>query len=118
MLIGISGIGPKSGLAILSIADVATIKRAVSEGDTSYLTRVSGIGKKNAQKIVLELRDKLGATDLTNENLSLKDEAEALDALQALGYTQREARDALREVPKETTDAAARIKEALKLLGK
>ena len=57
MLISISGIGPKSALGILSIADVETLKQAISSGDSSYLTKVSGIGTKIAKKIVLELND-------------------------------------------------------------
>ena len=63
MLIGISGIGPKSALAILGIASVDIIRSAVSSGDTTYLTKVSGIGRKNAEKIVLELKDKLSKDD-------------------------------------------------------
>ena len=61
MLIEISGIGPKSALVIMGQAGVETLKKAISSEDVSYLTKVSGIGKKTAQKIVLELKDKLGA---------------------------------------------------------
>ncbi|HEC30579.1 MAG TPA: Holliday junction branch migration protein RuvA, partial [Candidatus Yonathbacteria bacterium] len=60
MLIGISGVGPKSALGIMGVAPLDTLKTAIASGDMSYLTKVSGIGKKNAEKIVLELRDKLG----------------------------------------------------------
>lgn len=117
MLVSIPGIGPKSGLAILSLADVPTLTSAVMHGDSSYLTRVSGIGKKNAEKIVLELKDKLGAAPYTGEDENLKGAADALEALAALGYSTKEAREALRKVPDKITSTGARLKEALKILG-
>jgi len=116
MLIGISGIGPKSALGILSLADVKTLRSAIAHGDTSYLTRVSGIGKKNADKIVLELRDKLGALEADETHPS--DHADTYEALRALGYGAKEARDALMELPKELTDTGERLKAALQKLGK
>lgn len=117
LLISISGIGPKSALGILNIADVATITTAVRAGDSSYLTRVSGIGKKNAEKIVLELTDKLdkGAEDETDTDL--KGDMEALEALIALGYSAGASREALKAVPKEAKTPSERIKAALKALG-
>ncbi|MFQ5661926.1 MAG: Holliday junction branch migration protein RuvA [Candidatus Paceibacteria bacterium] len=118
MLISISGIGPKSGLAILSVADVNTLKAAVSSGDSSYLTKVSGIGRKSAGKIILELRDKLGAIEGKTDSDQMRDEMETLEALQALGYSIREARDAMKKIDKTTTGAGDRIREALKILGK
>src|SRR3989344_8302402 len=59
MLINVSGIGPKGALVILGVATINTLKRAISTGDIGYLTKISGIGKKTAEKIVIELRDKL-----------------------------------------------------------
>jgi Holliday junction DNA helicase RuvA len=119
MLIQISGIGPKSALGVLSVAPLDTLKNAVSSGDTSYLIKVSGIGKKVAEKIVLELRDKLGALEgVEGGSVILKEEGDVLDALQSLGYSLREARDALKQIPETATDTNSRIKEALKLLGK
>lgn len=116
LLIGISGIGPRSALGILNIAPVENIKKAVSSGDSSYLTKVSGIGRKTAEKIVLELRDKLGA-HIDVSTPELKEEADAIEALESLGYTQHEARDALKSVPHTTTGTSKRVKEALKNLG-
>lgn len=113
-LITISGIGPRSALSIIGIASLDTLKRAIQSGDTGYLTKVSGIGKKTAEKIVLELRDKFGAGTQTND---LKSEAEALEALKAIGYSTQEGRDALKKVPIEIEGTNARIKEALKILG-
>ena len=119
LLIQISGIGPKSGLGVLAVAPLDTLKRAISSGDTSYLTKVSGIGRKIAEKIVLEVREKMGGLDLGEAgNAALKEEGDVLEALQSLGYTLREAREALKEIPPETEGTEARVKEALKKMGK
>ncbi len=117
MLIGISGVGPKSALGIMGVAPLDTLKSAIASGDTSYLTKVSGIGKKNAEKIILELRDKLGAIESESKTGVFSADTDVIDALQALGYSATEAREALKEVPKETTGASKKITEALKHLG-
>ena len=113
MLINVSGIGPKGALSILGIASLETLKKAISTGDISYLTKSSGIGKKTAEKIVIELRDKLGK-DTSSQ--SLQGELDALEALKSLGYSQNEARDALKKVSPDL-DTNAKIREALKSLG-
>jgi len=115
LLIGISGVGPKSALSILSLAPPETLRKAISSNNTSYLTQVSGIGRKIAEKIVLELRDKIGS--LESDGNSLEQEGEAIMAMEALGYSAREAREALRQIPADITDTGAKIKEALKNLG-
>ncbi len=117
MLIDISGIGPRSALSIIAIAPIETLKRAIGSGDISYLTKISGIGKKTAEKIVIELRDKLSALGHKNENGEHKGELDALEALKSLGYSQNEARDALKEIPSTIIGTSSRIKEALKILG-
>ncbi len=115
LLINISGIGPKTAIAILNVAGPEIIKKAVVSGDTSYLTKVSGIGKKTADKIVRELEDKIGALA---EGASVQEEVDAVEALRSLGYSQSEAREALKKVPQLVTGAGERIKAALKILGK
>lgn len=115
LLITISGIGPKTALGIMNVASPATLRQAVGSGDSSYLTRVSGIGKKNAEKIVLELKDKLAFT-AEERGVSASAEGDALEALVSLGYNERDAREALKKVSKDTKDAGARVKAALKLL--
>ncbi len=117
MLLTVSGIGPKSALAILDIASVETLRSAISTGRSEYLTKVSGIGRKTAEKIVLELRDKVGAS-AHDEGASLKGDEEALEAMKALGYTGAEARDALRKVPKDIESSSERLREALKIMGR
>lgn len=115
LLITISGIGPKSALGILNVASPATLRQAVANSDTSYLTRVSGIGKKNAEKIVLELKDKLKVTT-EDKALDTRSEGDALEALVSLGYSERDAREALKKVSKDTEGASERVKNALKIL--
>ena len=117
-LISISGIGPKSALGVLSLAPVDAIKRAISSGDTSYLTKVSGIGRKTAEKIVLELKDKLGFGKVSFGGEEMKEDADILDALVSLGYSQREAREMLQKIPSNIQGREKRLKEALKMLGK
>src|SRR3989344_6054752 len=116
LLISISGIGPKTALGILNVSTVANIRKAVSTGDTSHLTKVSGIGKKIADKIVLELKGKFGADE--DSGISLRDEVDALEALKAIGFGHKEARDALKEVDVSITNTGERVKKALKILGK
>ena len=113
MLLGVSGIGPKSALGILSIASIDTLRQAIGTGDTSYLTKVSGIGRKTAEKIVIELRDKIG---MGTGDAALQEELDALEALKSLGYSQAEAREALKKVA-PGTDTNSKIREALKILG-
>ncbi len=117
MLIQISGIGPKSGLGVLAVAPLDTLKRAIAGGETSYLTKVSGIGRKTAEKIILELREKLGDMGEAS-GLTLKEDRDVLDAMESLGYSKQEAREAIKEIPKTITGASQRVKEALKILGK
>lgn len=116
LLLTVSGIGPKSALAILDIAAVETLRSAIAKGNAGYLTNVSGIGKRTAEKIVVELKDKVGlAAEGTSE--SLKGDEEALEAMRALGYSAAEARDTLRKVPSSITNSNDRLREALKILG-
>lgn len=117
LLLSVSGIGPKSALAIVDIASVETLRSAISTGRSEYLTKVSGIGKKTAEKIVLELRDKIGLGTAL-EGASLKGDEEALEAMRALGYSAGEARDALRKVPAEIEKSSDRLREALKIMGR
>ncbi len=114
LLITISGIGPRTALNILNAATPAMLRQAVASADTSYLTRVSGIGKKNAEKIVLELKDKLKIA--REDLLDTRSEGDALEALVSLGYSERDARQALKKVSKDIKSASDRVKAALKIL--
>jgi Holliday junction DNA helicase RuvA len=117
LLITVSGIGPKSALAILSVASEHTIREAIISEDTSYLTKVSGIGKKNAEKIVLELKGKFKDDVFVGGNgKDVTKEALAVDALKSLGFDEREARDAVKKMDKELS-AEEMIRLALKEIG-
>jgi len=115
LLLSVSGIGPKSALSILSLADTTTLVNAISAGKASYLTGISGIGKKTADKVVLELKDKVDEFGIASEYAD-GDEA-ALEALRGMGYSQREAREALRRVPDGVEGEGARLHSALRSLG-
>ena len=117
MLISISGIGPKAGMSILSIADAKTIRNAIANEDPSILTKVSGVGKKTAERVILELRNKIGQLG-THEKQEVSADSDAIDALIAMGYSVTQARETLKLVPNEITDVAKRVTAALKLLGK
>ncbi len=112
LLISISGIGPKSALNILSLTALPQLKRSIGSGDVGYLTKVSGIGKKNAEKIILELKDKVGNLEVGGERTS--EDMDALEALLSLGYSERDAREALREA--EGTTSQEKIRSALRQL--
>jgi Holliday junction DNA helicase RuvA len=115
LLICISGIGPKTALGILNVATPEMLRQAVATEDTSYLTKVSGIGKKNAEKIVMELKDKLVTTTADLEGAA-RGAGDVMEALLSLGYAERDVRDALKKMPKELVGTGERVKYALKLL--
>ncbi len=119
LLITVSGIGPKTALGILNSASVESIERAVSTGDTSHLTKVGGIGKKVAEKIVLELKDKIQTTSHSPEHeKAMRDDSDVIEALKALGYKDNESREVLKKLDKSIKDTGAKVKAALKVLSK
>jgi Holliday junction DNA helicase RuvA len=115
-LLKISGVGARTALAVLSGLSVADLHRAVSEQDSGRLTKVPGIGKKTAERLLLELRDKLDATAAAGA-AAAADGGDIVNALLALGYNGKEASWAVRQLPAGTgvTDG---IRQALKLLSK
>lgn len=117
LLISISGIGPKVALSILSIADVKTIRTAIVNKDPGILTRVSGVGKKTAERVIVELQNKVESVDIDDQAGALAGQ-DAIEALVSLGYSVTEAREALKSVPADVADVGKRIRQALKNLGK
>lgn len=113
-LIGISGIGPKVALAVLSAASLEQLKQAIVAGDPDLLRGVSGVGKKTAERIVMELRGKVEA--LAGASVSSGDAA--YQALVGLGYTGQQAADAVAQIPTDIKGDQDRIKAALKGLSK
>jgi Holliday junction DNA helicase RuvA len=117
-LISVKGVGPRMALAILSVAGVEQVRQAIASGDTKFITQASGVGKKVAERIVVDLKDKVGlaasesATDfLTTPAANPNDEA--LQGLVALGYSVKDAASALEKVDTKLSPAE-RIKLALK----
>jgi Holliday junction DNA helicase RuvA len=121
ILISVSGIGPKSGMGILSLADPYTIKTAIIQEEPGILTRVSGIGKKTADRVILELKHKFSVDDLEtlsdSAQINVNEHHDAIEALVGIGYGQNEVRKVLSEIPKEKS-LEERIRLALRELGK
>ncbi|OBS62843.1 Holliday junction ATP-dependent DNA helicase RuvA [Enterococcus mundtii] len=126
-LVSVSGIGPKSALAIMASDDHSGLIQAVETGDVTYLTKFPGVGKKTAQQMILDLKGKFGELSIDTP-FSLFDEAtvqdasalsEAMEALSALGYSEREIKRVekqLKEIDNQTTDEY--LRQALKLMMK
>lgn len=115
LLNSVSGIGPKTALSILDAASVPALRQAVVSGKTDPLTKVSGIGKKNADKIVLELKGKIGAEE-GGKNVK-EDDVEVFEALVALGYSDKESREIIKQIPENVEGTSARVRKALEVLG-
>lgn len=115
-LLTLPKIGPKSALQILSQASPELLKKAVASQDFEHLSKVSGMGKKTAEKVVLGLKDVFGAGAFLSTGE--QSDGDVIDALTTLGYSQKEARDVVQKLDRSVTDTNARIKEALKLLSR
>ncbi len=120
LLLSVSGVGPKSALAVISLATPTDIIEAIIRGDANLLTKVSGIGKKTAERLVLELKSKVAR--ISGSNISIGNTysgtSDELDALISLGYSVGEAREALNQVEPAITSSGGRVKAALKQLGR
>lgn len=125
MLITVSGIGPKGGLAILSTLDVNSLKVAIVSGDSKAIAKAPTIGAKTASKVILELKDKIDTEgifgssvedEMSNDGMSLAFRQDALDGLLALGFSKSQSLMAIKKAmgSKEYTDAGLLLKDALK----
>lgn len=106
-LLTVSGVGPKTALSVLRRAPKESVEGAIHSRDLTYLTKVVGLGKKSAEKMLVELADKVTASSHSDTD------NEVFDTLVALGYTEREARKALQSIPESITGKDARLKAAL-----
>jgi Holliday junction DNA helicase RuvA len=117
-LLSVNGVGPKMALSILSVASLEHVRRAIAAGDTKFITQAVGVGKRVAERVVVDLKDKVGlassedATSFLNTPLGNPND-EALQGLIALGYSVMDATAALKDVDEKLTPAE-RIKQALK----
>ncbi len=125
----VSGVGPRLALAVLAVHDPTAVRRALGSGDIAALTKVPGIGKKGAERLVLELRDKLGALAGSSDGASIGHQRmdgepwreQVREALVGLGWTVRQADDALDRVAPQAADGAsvsAMLRSALRELGR
>ena len=116
-LITVSGVGPKIGLSILSSYPAEEIKKAITEADTNFFLSVSGVGKKNAQKIIVELKSKFGSVRELDLSADEKQKyAELIEALKSLGYKVSEIRPLLKNLPPEVSGLEEQVRYALKSL--
>ena len=118
MLITVQGVGPKAALAILSLGDSEIVRNAIANGDSAFITKASGVGKRIAERVVVDLTDKVGLALQTNVNTvgmshQLQYSDEALEALMALGYNLNDATRALEGIPTNLS-TADRVTQALK----
>ncbi len=115
LLLSVDGIGPKSALAVLSTLSPDAIRRAIFHEQPEVFTRVPGVGKKTAQKILLQLQDRIPAMSGLEPALAISDvDTEVIGALTALGYSVVEAQSALQSIPRDTPqDVEARLRAAL-----
>jgi Holliday junction DNA helicase RuvA len=121
-LLGVSGIGPKIALATLAVYDANALRRALADGDVTALTRVPGIGKRSAERLVLELRDKIGAVS-PSAGAAVNGHSvrgPVVEALVGLGFALKQAEDATDKVLAGDDDAttSSALRSALSLLGK
>ncbi len=118
LLVSVSGIGPKNALNIMSSVEPKHLKAAVINNDPDYLKKISGLGPKTAQRLIMELQNKVDYLETGDmEGMDLGQEGEATEALLTLGYTLNQAKEALKEDAKGQT-LEQRVRDALKLLGK
>ncbi|KKT42376.1 MAG: Holliday junction DNA helicase RuvA, holliday junction DNA helicase RuvA [Microgenomates group bacterium GW2011_GWC1_44_37] len=115
LLISVSGVGPKIGLAIFTAADSTNIIRAIESTNLSFFTSISGVGKKTAQKIILDLKSKVGKGDINMKNL--EGSSELVDSLISLGFQKQEIAPIMVEID-NSLPLSMQIKNALKLLRK
>ncbi len=114
LLVTVSGVGPKMALTIISAAQMDILQQAIVNGDTEIFTRMSGVGKKTAERIILELKSKISGGFLESMTSGGSD---VFDAMVSLGYNPREIREVIPQID-AAADTATQLKQALKLLGR
>jgi Holliday junction DNA helicase RuvA len=118
LLLSVSGIGPKVALSIIGSASIEKLKSSISRGDPALLSAVSGVGKKTAEKAVIELKGKLGATLNGSSIFSVDETDEVYAALTSLGFQKNEISAALTGLPDDIEGSEAKIKAILKAIGR
>ena len=117
VLLGVSGIGPRTAVAALSVFSPEALRDIVVQGDATALTRIPGVGRKTAQRLVLDLRDRLGEATAAWSPAATPADADVINALTALGYSVAEAQAAVGNLPSDVSELDERILAALRFLG-
>lgn len=117
LLISVSGVGPRSALSIMDIAELEKLSAAIQEGRPDLMTRASGVGRKTAERIIVELRGRVAAAGAQGLVAEMEGDSDLVEALVTLGYKRADTRDAVSKIDKKIEGIDARIKEALRLLG-
>lgn len=116
LLISVAGVGPKSALNILEVAELKELAAAVKEARPDLLTRASGIGRKTAERIILELKGKVQAEKSSLTVGRMETDADLVETLAGLGYRREQVKAALQRVDEKITNLEERLKAALKIL--
>lgn len=117
-LISVSGVGPRSALHLLDIVGIKNIQQAIFGNQADILTQAKGLGKKTAQRIILELKNRLPNVDKISAIPDIPENAEAVSALVNLGYNPNDARKIINQLPPEIKSVSEKIKTALKKMGR
>lgn len=118
-LLSVSGIGPKTAMSVFAIGNSEEIRQAIAQSNVSFFTSVPRLGKKNAQKIIIELKSKIGSVrelDLTGDEL--KEHEQVIEVLKTFGFTGKEATEAIRSIKGKGETTEEKVRLALRYLGK
>lgn len=118
LFLTVSGIGPKLALSIFSVGKIEKIKEAIVKGDIAFFTGIPRLGSKNTQKLIIELRPKLGNLDKLDLTEDSGETKVIIDALKTFGFSERESRDAIKSLKNPEASTSEKIRQTLKNLGK
>ncbi len=113
-LLSVSGVGPRSAIAILAVAPVEELIAAIAQGNADILDRAAGIGRKTAERIVLELKDRMKLISKGGGTTSFESDDDVYEALRSLGYSANQAKSAVAKIDSAIKDVGARLRDALK----
>lgn len=117
LVLSVSGIGPKTALGVIN-QGAELVRQAIKEADADFFTAIPRLGRKNAQKIIIELKNKLGGLKELNLSQENTENTQAIEALQTMGYAKKEAEQAIREIPLSIQTVEEKINFALRQFGK
>jgi len=117
-LVSVSGIGPKSAMGILSVGSIDRLSTAIANGETELLQKSSGVGRKTADRIILELRDKVKSYGGKEAVKMMESDNDIYEAMASLGYTVKQIKDVIGEIDPDLKNVSDRLRDALKKIKK